>query len=180
MTFLPIIRLMPATPMADNKPPMVVGIRQTSRATRTVTVIGVPTPAEFTLNSENGSSVAVASRKARVSATSRMVRAISFGVFWRLAASTIPIMRSMKVSPGLTVIRTTSQSERTLVPPVTDEKSPPASRMTGADSPVIADSSTEATPSMTSPSPGMMSPAATMTTSPLRRSSDGVVWIWEP
>jgi hypothetical protein len=36
-----------------------------------------------------------------------------------------------------------------------------ASRMTGADSPVIADSSTEAMPSMTSPSPGISSPAAT-------------------
>ena len=31
--------------------------------------------------------------------------------------------------------------------------------MTGADSPVMADSSTEAAPSMTSPSPGMSSPA---------------------
>jgi len=34
------------------------------------------------------------------------------------------------------------------VPPVTAERSPPLSRMTGADSPVIADSSTEAMPSM--------------------------------
>ncbi len=50
-------------------------------------------------------------------------------------------------------------SDSTLVPPVTAERSPPASRMTGADSPVIADSSTEATPSTTSPSPGMTSPA---------------------
>ena len=51
-----------------------------------------------------------------------------------------------------------SWSDSTLVPPVTAERSPPDSRMTGADSPVMADSSTEATPSMTSPSPGMMSP----------------------
>ena len=51
-------------------------------------------------------------------------------------------------------------SESTRVPPVTAERSPPASRMTGADSPVIADSSTEATPSMISPSPGINSPAA--------------------
>ena len=36
--------------------------------------------------------------------------------------------------------------------------------MTGADSPVIADSSTLAMPSMTSPSPGMVSPATTTTT----------------
>ncbi len=52
------------------------------------------------------------------------------------------------------------------VPPVTAERSPPDSRMTGADSPVMAASSTEATPSMTSPSPGMISPASTSTTSP--------------
>ena len=64
-------------------------------------------------------------------------------------------MRSRKVSPGLTVTRTTSQSDSTRVPPVTAEKSPPDSRITGADSPVIALSSTEATPSITSPSPGI-------------------------
>ena len=52
-------------------------------------------------------------------------------------------------------MRTTMRSESTLVPPVTAERSPPLSRMTGADSPVMADSSTEAMPSMTSPSPGM-------------------------
>jgi hypothetical protein len=83
-----------------------------------------------------------------------MVSAISFGVFWRLAPSTMAIMRSRKVSPGLTVTRTTSQSDSTRVPPVTAEKSPPASRITGADSPVMALSSTEATPSITSPSAG--------------------------
>jgi hypothetical protein len=76
------------------------------------------------------------------------------------------------VSPGLTAIFTTSQSDSTRVPPVTAEKSPPASRITGADSPVIADSSTEATPSITSPSPGMTSPATTSTTSPSRSSSE--------
>ena len=63
-------------------------------------------------------------------------------------------MRSRKVSPGLTVMRTTIQSERTRVPPVTDERSPPDSRTTGADSPVIADSFTVAAPSITSPSAG--------------------------
>ena len=35
--------------------------------------------------------------------------------------------------------------------------------MTGADSPVIADSSTQAMPSTTSPSPGMNWPASTTT-----------------
>ena len=66
-----------------------------------------------------------------MSAASRMLSAISFGVFWRFAPSTMEIMRSRKVSPGSLVIRTTSQSESTRVPPVTALRSPPASRMTG-------------------------------------------------
>ena len=57
------------------------------------------------------------------------------------------------------------------MPPVTALRSPPASRITGADSPVIADSSTDAMPSITVPSPGISSPASTTTTSP-RPSSD--------
>ena len=95
-----------------------------------------------------------------------MFSAISFGVFCRDAPSTSAIIRSMKLSPGLVVIRTTIRSDSTLVPPVTALRSPPDSRITGADSPVIADSSTLATPSMTSPSPGMTWPASTTTTSP--------------
>ena len=59
------------------------------------------------------------------------------------------------------------------MPPVTAERSPPASRITGADSPVIADSSTEPTPSITSPSAGMTSPASTTTTSPRWSSGAG-------
>ena len=69
-------------------------------------------------------------------------------------------------------MRTLIQSERTVVPPVTAERSPPDSRMTGADSPVMADSLTEAMPSMTSPSEGMSSPASTSTMSSTRRSSE--------
>ena len=88
-----------------------------------------------------------------------MLSAISFGVFWRSAPSTSAIIRSRKVSPGSAVTRTMIQSDSTRVPPVTAERSPPASRMTGADSPVIADSSTDATPSTISPSDGMNSPA---------------------
>ncbi|MPM72893.1 hypothetical protein SDC9_119869 [bioreactor metagenome] len=64
------------------------------------------------------------------------------------------------------MIRTLSQSLTTVVPPVTDEKSPPLSLSTGADSPVMADSSTEAMPSITSPSLGINSPTFTSTTSP--------------
>lgn len=102
-----------------------------------------------------------------------MLSAISFGVFCRSAPSIRPIIRSRKVEPGAAVMRTLIQSDRTSVPPVTAERSPPDSRMTGALSPVMAASLTEATPSITSPSEGMSSPASTMTTSPGRRSSDG-------
>jgi len=161
ITLACIIRLMPATPIADSRPAMVVGIRHTRSAISTVTVTGTPALAASTLKSENGSSVTVTPRNTIVSATSRIVRAISLGVFWRFALSTIAIIRSTKVSPGFAVTRTTIQSERTRVPPVTAEKSPPDSRMTGADSPVIALSSTDATPSMTSPSAGITSPAMT-------------------
>ena len=104
-----------------------------------------------------------------VSATNKIVSAISLGVFWRFAPSTMAIMRSKKASPGLTVTRTTIQSDNTCVPPVTALKSPPDSRITGADSPVMADSFTEAMPSTTSPSAGMVSPASTKMMSPLRK-----------
>ena len=102
-----------------------------------------------------------------------MLSAISFGVFCRSAPSTSLIMRSRKVEPGAAVMRTRIQSDSTCVPPVTAERSPPDSRMTGADSPVIAASLTEAMPSMTSPSEGMMSPASTSTTSPTFRLGAG-------
>ncbi len=90
-----------------------------------------------------------------VSPESTMVRATSLGVRWREALSTRAMIRSTKVSPGFAVTRMTIQSESTRVPPVTAERSPSGSRMTGADSPVMAASSTEAIPSTTSPSAGM-------------------------
>ena len=43
---------MPAMPMAESNPPMVVGIRQTSKETRTATVGIDPEPACATLNTE--------------------------------------------------------------------------------------------------------------------------------
>ncbi len=52
MTFAWIMRSMPAMPMAERSPPMVVGMRQTSSATRTVRVIGTPLPAARTLSIE--------------------------------------------------------------------------------------------------------------------------------
>src|SRR5262249_16829163 len=66
-------------------------------------------------------------------------------------------MRGEKKHPAAgAVTRTTSGGETTGAPPVPRGRPPPASRITGADSPVIADSSTDATPSMISPSPGMI------------------------
>ena len=103
-----------------------------------------------------------------VRAESRIDRAISLGVFCRLAPSISSIMRSMNDSPGLAVTRTLISSESTVVPPVTAERSPPASRITGADSPVMADSLTVAAPSMISPSAAISSLAVTTNTSPLR------------
>ena len=50
--------------------------------------------------------------------------------------------------------------------------------MTGADSPVMADSSTEATPSTTSPSPGTRSPGVQSTRSPTTSELDGTVWTF--
>ncbi len=111
--------------------------------------------------------------KIRVMPANRMLSAISLGVFCRTAPSTRAIMRSMKVEPWAAVIRTRIWSESTRVPPVTAERSPPLSRITGANSPVIANSSTEATPSMISPSEGISSPAPTSTRSPgLRMSAE--------
>ncbi len=108
-----------------------------------------------------------------VSPAIRMSSATSLGVFCRLAPSTRAIMRSRNVSPGLDVVRTTIRSDRTTVPPVTAQRSPPDSRITGADSPVIADSSTVASPSTTSPSPGMTCPASTTQRSPTCKCADG-------
>ena len=44
-----IMRSMPAMPMAESSPPMVVGARHTKRATSTVTVTTVPAPDTNTL-----------------------------------------------------------------------------------------------------------------------------------
>ena len=165
MTLKRTSRSMPAMPIAESRPPIVVGMRQTSSAIRTVADRSVPEYLAI------GHKVTQTIRKMMVSPDSKIDSANSFGVFWRSAPSTSAIIRSMKVEPGAAVIFTLMKSDRTVVPPVTADRSPPASRMTGADSPVIANSLTEATPSTMSPSPGMISPASTSTTSPRRRSS---------
>ena len=109
-------------------------------------------------------------RKIMENAARMMVSAISLGVFWREAPSTKAIIRSRKLSPAPAVTSTMIRSESTRVPPVTPDRSPPASRITGALSPVIADSSTEARPSMISPSAGITWPASTTTWSPVLSS----------
>ncbi len=159
---------MPAMPIADRSAPIVVGISATSSA------ISVVSEIEVLANRPNGRSVATTITKIRVSAASRMFSAISFGVLRRSAPSTRAIMRSRKDWPGSWVISTTISSEVTRVPPVTALRSPPDSLITGADSPVIADSSTVAIPSITVPSPGISSPAVTITMSP-RVSSDAAL-----
>ncbi len=141
------------------------------RAARSASTVETSVPAK----SANGRSATTTTRKMSVRPASRMPSAISFGVLRRAAPSTSPIIRSRNDCPGSCVISTTMRSDSTRVPPVTAERSPPASRMTGADSPVIADSSTEAMPSTTVPSPGMTSPASTTTTSPRRSSPAGFV-----
>ena len=151
---------MPAIPIAESRAPIVVGISATSSAISVVSESSVPA------KRANGRRLTITSMKIRVSAASRIPSAISFGVLRRSAPSTRAIMRSRKEPPGSWVISTTTRSESTLVPPVTAERSPPASRITGALSPVIADSSTEAMPSTTVPSPGIVSPATTTTKSP--------------
>ena len=78
-----------------------------------------------------GCSVTTASRKMIVRPASKILSAISLGVFCRSAPSTSLIMRSRNVSPGFDVIRTLISSESTRVPPVTAERSPPDSRITG-------------------------------------------------
>src|SRR5437879_2774385 len=120
------------------------------------------------------SSVTTAIRKIRVRPASRTASAISLGVFRRSAPSTMAIILSRKVEPASDVMRTLIQSETTVVPPVTAERSPPLSRITGALSPVIAASLTEAMPSTISPSEGITSPASTSTTWPTRSSLAGV------
>ena len=95
---------MPAMPIAESSAPIVVGMRQTNSATRTTTETDAP--AKFA----KGTSVTTTGMKMMVSTASRIVRAISLGVFWRFAPSTSVIIRSMKVWPRSAVMRTTMRS----------------------------------------------------------------------
>ena len=108
--------------------------------------------------------------KSAVRLTRTMLSAISFGVSWRRAPSIIAIIRSRNELPSSAVTRMTIRSLVTRVPPVTALRSPPLSRTTGADSPVIADSSTVAMPATTSPSAAIRSPAVQTMRSPILSS----------
>ena len=98
-------RSMPAMPMADSSAPMVVGIKVDEQRDQDDDRDGAAgVAAKLGI-------VTVAKTKMIVMPASRMLSAISFGVFCRTAPSTSAIMRSRKVEPWLAVIRTLSQSE---------------------------------------------------------------------
>ena len=115
---------------------MVVGIRQTSSATSTVMVGGDAgaNPGRrircvYAVNCVGEQRNYGQQEDDRQSGEQYVQRdfvwgLLTFGAFDRA------IIRSRKVSPGFEVIRTLSQSEITLVPPVTADRSPPDSRMT--------------------------------------------------
>ena len=67
ITLARTMRSMPAMPIADSRPPIVVGIRQTSSATSTVIVTALPCPACATAYTRERRSVTVASRNTSVS-----------------------------------------------------------------------------------------------------------------
>ena len=123
----------------------------------------------------NGCSVTHTIINTSVNPARRIVRAISFGVFCRDAPSTRAIILSKKLSPGDVVTLTFIRSDNTLVPPVTDDLSPPLSRITGADSPVTALSSIVAIPSTISPSVGIKSPASQRNISPFLSCEEGII-----
>ena len=165
-------RLIPAIPIAESNAPIVVGAKHTSNATKEVTEIGFTFPAWLAEKIEYEYNETVTNKNIIVNATNKICNAISLGVFLREAPSTIAIILSRKLSPASLVISITNQSEVTVVPPVTALLSPPLSLITGADSPVIALSSTDAAPSITSPSAGICSPAFTITISPFLSNAD--------
>ena len=118
---------MPAMPMADSRPPIVVGIRHTSSAT-----ITVDARARRPSRAPSGTSVTHAIRKMMRQPDEQDVQRDLVGRL--LALRALDQARSCgrgTTRPGSTVMRTTMRSESTLVPPVTAERSPPLSRMTG-------------------------------------------------
>ena len=120
-----------------------------------------------------GFSVTQTSRKMNVSAASRMVSAISFGVFWRCAPST---MRDHAVQEAVALLHRDADDDAVAEDArAAGDGAAVAAALAddGADSPVMADSSTLAMPSTTSPSAGIMSPASQTTRSPFLQLRGG-------
>ena len=128
-------RSMPAMPMAESSPPMVVGIRQTSSEINTVIVGGDAGACRADAVDRVGLQGDDGQQEDDGQAGQQDRERDLVGRLLPLAPSTSAIIRSMKVSPGLEVIWITIRSDSTFVPPVTALRSPPLSRMTGADSP---------------------------------------------
>src|ERR1700733_3545319 len=113
--------------------------------------------------------------KISVNAVRTSVRAISLEVRWRRGGALDQRDHLVEERFSQSDRDLDDDAEITVVPPVTPERSPPASRMTGADSPVIAASLTRATTSTTSPSPGMTWFSSTTTMSPSLTSAEGLL-----
>ena len=96
----------------------------------------------------------------------------SMGAFDPVASSTRRMMPASVVSSPTAVASMANHPRVETVAPVTCE---PTVFSTGIGSPVMALSSTDAAPSTTMPSTGMDSPARTMTRSPTRTCSVGMV-----
>ena len=154
-------------PIADSKPPMVVGIRHTSSATSTVSVTTVPAPALATAYCENGSE-----RRRREQEDERQHREQDRerDLVRRAAALRALDHRDHAIEEALALAARDAHDEpvRQHARAARDatRSRRPLSRSTGADSPVTALSLTEATPSTTSPSAGIVSLASTSTRSP--------------
>ena len=86
------------------------------------------------------------------------------------ASSTMRMICDSTVSPPTAVARKAKAPVWLTVPPTT---LPPAVLATGIGSPVIIDSSTKLSPSITSPSTGTLSPGRTSTTSPAATEAMG-------
>ncbi len=113
MTLKRVTRSIPAIPMADSRPPMVVGIRQTIRAISVEVWSCTP---EY---SAIGYNVTMTIRKNNGERHQQCVQRDLIGRFCGKRPPTRAIMRSRKLSPGSDVMRTFSQSDTTVVPPVT-------------------------------------------------------------
>jgi hypothetical protein len=86
------------------------------------------------------------------------------------ASSTSRTTRASIVSAPIAVALIASTPSVSIVPARTE---PPGATSTGRLSPVSAEASTAALPSVTTPSTGMRSPGRTTTTSPTRRAAIG-------